>query len=128
MNKLQIPDDDQVENYIDAKETLTEAKAHEMELRREICDMLFIGWDDPNSTIETDNYKLKATAKQTTKMDLPAFTNEVDYEDLTALEQSCFEEKLVFIFKNLKHLPKDSIIWKYITTEPATPTLEVKEL
>jgi len=119
-------DHTQISAWVGWKTRLTLAKTQEMKLRLEICQSMFGRKRGAFRVKESDDgYSVTAISKLKTKLDAEGLT--FIWNDLTEDEKACVIYKPTLVSSALKNLGEDSALWSVITTEPATPALEVSE-
>ena len=114
---------EQLEQYIEAKQALVDAKANEAELRMAITDELLAGKSEGTHNFKIDGMKVKAVNKMNYKID----EDELDtiWDDLEQAEQDLVRFKPSLKLKDYKEAEGDLMLNNAITVSPAMPTLEV---
>jgi hypothetical protein len=111
------------------KANLDKAKAAEMRLRKEICNIIFDGQEGKFSkkykiTVDSIPLELKAESKTKLKLDEANFNTLI----LTSEEDDCFTPTVKMSEAKVRKLPNDSQIWGIITEEPSSPALSFKKV
>ncbi|MBT6049362.1 MAG: hypothetical protein HOG49_21410 [Candidatus Scalindua sp.] len=113
-----------LEQHIEAKQKLSEAKNLEMKIRKQIIAGLGEAADAEGTKTHTSlGYKLKAIFKLSRKPDVAAL--DAVYDDLTDQEKNCVKWSPSIIDKSFKELPKDSKLREIVTVKPGTPSLAI---
>ncbi len=116
--------EDKVQAWIKADAAMRAAKAHELELRKELCDHILQGKIKGSKTTQIGQYKLSATAKLNAKIDKDALKS--IWFDLTPAEKQSVKFDPKLIAKNYNGLDASCTIHHVITHKPGTPALSVK--
>ena len=113
-----------VQEWIEAKDALTKAKALELKLRKEICEAML--GDKINGSVSgvIGPYKMSATAKLNTRLDAEALSSE--YDNLTSAEKQAIKFKPELIAKEYKKLDPGANLHRYVINKPGTPGLALK--
>jgi len=117
---------EKMQDWMDAKEALSEAKSKELELRLEICEGILK--EKRKGTVHFKRFGLDAAAvaKVNTKVDEKEL-KEI-FPKLSEEEKACIRYKYELVSKEYSKLPDDSIFHQAITTKPGMPGLTIKEL
>ena len=118
----EVIDKDEIEDWLDAAETLRAAKEQEMDLRREICDRLHEA-DTRYGTLNFDvhGFRLKATFGLSYKIDEAAL--EAIKGDLTEADLACIRWKPQLDVAAFKALGSD-LLNEIVIVAPAAPSLK----
>ena len=121
--------EEKVTEWLRQKGILAEAKDREMELRRELVSGIVEGSLKASTTTTIGKYVLKGSAKVSstiTAADSKALSSVFD--TLPPLEKEAVVFKPSLVASVYKKLPGDSKLNQFVTTKPAAPSLELKEI
>jgi hypothetical protein len=136
MDEIKQVDDDWIPGYpirkveiltwLLAYDTLTKAKALELDKRRQICETVLEGTHGKvKIKVEDEDFNITVNGKVTLDIDEEMLNNLAEANLLTVDDLACFKWKLQ-VNEKIHKLPKESHVWKAITLKPATPGLTVK--
>jgi len=113
-----------VKEWIFIKDKLTEAKTHELELRKEICEHILEGKIKGSKKGTIDGYVLTATAKMNDKIDVELLKS--IWKELSDGEKACIKYKPSLIAAEYKKLKGALKLHRCIDSKPGTPALSLK--
>lgn len=113
-----------IRQWIMAKNKLNTAKTKELELRKIICDYILDGKVKGSKKSIIGVFTLTATAKLNNRLDKKLLA--VLWPDLSAVEKSCIKFEPSVIAKEYNIIDNKSNIHRAITSTPGTPTLTIK--
>jgi len=130
MNQNEVSIETLARTWLEAKRDEDEAKARRLAIAKLIVERL-PGEDESTDRRITGNLSLVVSRKLTRAVDNNALSS--DWAQLPRTVQEAFRWKAEVDLKNLRALefaaPDDySIAVTYITTKPATPSIEVEEM
>lgn len=115
-----------IELWLEYKDDLAEAKEHELELRKEICEHILEGKIKGSKKGTIGNYVLVASAKLNIKVDAELL--ESIWEELSEKEKACIKYKPSLIAKKYNSLDGALKLHRCIDSKPGTPTLALKSV
>lgn len=131
MNLNEVSVETLARSWLDAKRDEDEAKARRQAIAKEICERLPSDELEMTDRRDMGDLRLAITRKLNRSVDNKALSS--DWAQLPRTVQETFRWKPEVDLKNLRALefanPDDySIAATYITTKPATPSVEVEEV
>lgn len=115
-----------LEEWMEVKQKLSEYKAKENQLRRELCKRILRGIVKGSRSEIVGKYKVTATAKINNTVDEEVLLT--IWSDLSDSEKACFKFSPQLILKQYNDLPEDAkTIYSAITSRPGLPSLSLKE-
>ena len=115
-----------VKEWIFVKDKLTQAKEHELKLRKEICEHILQGEIKGSKKRTIGNYVLTASAKLNIKINAELLGT--IWEKLSNEERICIRYKPSLVAAEYKKLKGVMVLHRCIDSKPGTSTLALKSI